>query len=185
MTLVPLTPQDVLAFWLGAGREKWFGGGPAFDAEVRAALLPAHEAAAGGALDGWRDSALGALAWIILMDQVPRNVFRGTPAAFAGDARALDAAEAAVARGFDQAPGIPPALRTFFYLPFMHAEDAAAQARCLALYEALGHGEGIAYARIHKEAIDRFGRFPHRNAILGRDTTAEEQAYLDAGGFSG
>ena len=85
MTLGPLTPQDVLAFWLGAGREKWFGGGPAFDAEVRSALLPAHEAAAGGALDGWRDSALGALAWIILMDQVPRNVFRGTPSAFACD----------------------------------------------------------------------------------------------------
>lgn len=185
MTALSSTPHDVLAFWLAAGREKWFGGGPAFDEEVRAALLPAHEAAAAGERDGWRESAEGALAWIILMDQVPRNVFRGTPSAFACDARALAAAEDAVGRGFDRAPGIAPALRTFFYLPFMHAEDAAAQARCLALYEALGHQEGVQYARIHKDVIDRFGRFPHRNPILGRPTTVAEQAYLDAGGFSG
>lgn len=185
MSAAASTPQAVLAFWRAAGREKWFGGGPAFDEEVRAALLEAHEAAVAGALEGWRESAEGTLAWIILMDQVPRNVFRGTPSAFACDARALKAAEAAVAQGFDRAPDIAPPLRTFFYLPFMHAEDAAAQARCLALYEALGQREGVQYARIHKEAIDRFGRFPHRNAILGRATTAEEQAYLEAGGFSG
>lgn len=180
-----MTAAEVLAFWLAAGREKWFGGGPAFDEEVRAALLPAHEAAVAGALDPWRKTPEGALAWIILMDQVPRNVFRGTPQAFATDARALAAAEQAVARGFDGAAGIAPALRTFFYLPFMHAEDKAAQARGVALYRALGQEEGMAFALLHQEIIDRFGRFPHRNPILGRAMSAEEQAYLDGGGFGG
>ncbi|MDI4666089.1 DUF924 family protein [Xanthobacter autotrophicus] len=180
-----ISPADVLAFWLAAGREKWFDGGTAFDEEVRDALLPLHEAAAAGALDGWRETPEGALAWIILMDQVPRNVFRGTPRAFATDARALAAAEQAVARGFDAAAQIAPALRSFFYLPFMHAEDEAAQARCIDLYQALGHEEGLRYALVHKEVIDRFGRFPHRNAILGRPMSAAEQAYLDGGGFSG
>lgn len=180
-----MTPADILAFWLAAGREKWFGGGPAFDAEVRAALLPSHAAAVAGELDGWARTAPGALARIILLDQVPRNVFRGTPRAFASDAAALAAAEEAIERGFDVAADLPVALRTFFYLPFMHAEDAAAQARCVALYRALGQEEGVRYALLHQEAIDRFGRFPHRNPILGRAMTPEEQAYLDAGGFTG
>lgn len=185
MTHPAMTPQDVLAFWLAAGREKWFGGGAAFDAEVRAALLPLYEAAVAGALDAWTETPPGALARIILLDQVPRNVFRGTPSAFASDAMALATAEAALAHGFDRAPEIDPALRAFFYLPFMHAEDPEAQARCVALYRELGQEEGLAYALMHKEIIDRFGRFPHRNPILGRDMTAAEQAYLDAGGFTG
>lgn len=178
-----MTPQQVLDFWSDAGREKWFGGGTAFDAEVRAALLPAFEAAAAGALDGWEETAEGALARVILLDQVPRNAFRGTPRAFATDDMALAASERALGRGFDR--DVPEALRTFFYLPFMHAEDAAAQARCLELYRALGQKEGIDYALAHKDAIDRFGRFPHRNPILGRTMRGEEQAWLDAGGFSG
>lgn len=181
---VPST-EAVLSFWQAAGREKWFGGGPAFDEEVRAALLPAYEAAAESALDSWQGTAPGALARIILLDQVPRNVFRGTPQAFATDAMALAAAEKAVDRGFDADPSIPEALRSFFYLPFMHAEDPAAQARCVALYKALGQEEGVRYALIHQECIERFGRFPHRNAILGRATTPEEADYLANGGFSG
>ncbi|QRG07819.1 DUF924 family protein [Xanthobacter dioxanivorans] len=180
-----MTPQEVLAFWLGSGPEKWFDGGEAFDAEVRAALLPAHAAAVAGALDDWAQTPLGALARIILLDQVPRNAFRSTPGAFASDGLALAAAEAAIAEGFDAAWQVPEALRTFFYLPFMHAEDPVAQARCLDLYRAIGHEEGVRYALVHKEAIDRFGRFPHRNPILGRAMSAEEQAWLDAGGFSG
>lgn len=179
------TPEAVLSFWQAAGREKWFGGGPAFDEEVRDALLPAHEAAAASALDGWQGTAPGALARIILLDQVPRNVFRGTPRAFATDAMALAAAEKAVDRDFDRDPSIPDALRSFFYLPFMHAEDRAAQARGVDLYRALGEEEGLAFALVHKEIIDRFGRFPHRNPILGRQMSADEQAYLDGGGFSG
>lgn len=179
------TPEAVITFWQAAGREKWFGGGPAFDAEVRTTLLTAYEAAAGSALDSWQATAPGALARIILLDQVPRNVFRGTPQAFATDAMALAAAETAVDRGFDKDPSIPDALRSFFYLPFMHAEERAAQAKGVALYRTLGQEEGLRFALIHQECIDRFGRFPHRNVILGRATTPEEAEYLANGGFSG
>ncbi|MEP9354391.1 DUF924 family protein [Xanthobacter sp. KR7-65] len=185
MSAVALTPEAVLDFWQKAGPQKWFDGGPAFDAEVRTGLLPAFEAAAGSALDSWQGTAPGALARIILLDQVPRNVFRGTPRAFATDAMALAGAERAVDRGFDKDPSIPEALRSFFYLPFMHAEDKGTQARCVALYRVLGNAENLEYALIHKDAIDRFGRFPHRNAILGRPSTPEEEAYLKDGGFSG
>ncbi len=181
------TPGAILSWWRAAGRERWFGGEPAFDAEVRARLLPAHRDAAAGRLDTWAATPEGAAALLILLDQVPRNVFRGTPAAFAADSTALAHAEHAVARGFDAAPEVntPPRLRGFFYLPFMHAENTACQARCVALYRAAGDTDGLAYALLHQEAIARFGRFPHRNPILGRAMTPQEQAYLDAGGFSG
>ncbi|MFG1419424.1 DUF924 family protein [Xanthobacter sp. V0B-10] len=181
------TPGAILSWWRAAGRARWFGGEPAFDAEVRARLLPAYRTAAAGALDTWAGTPEGAAALLILLDQVPRNVFRGTPAAFATDGAALAQAESAVARGFDAAPEVnaPPSLRGFFYLPLMHAEDTACQARCVALYRAAGDADGLAYALVHQEAIARFGRFPHRNPILGRAMTVEEQAYLDAGGFSG
>lgn len=181
------SPAAILAWWRAAGRECWFGGGAAFDTEVRARLLPAHDAAMAGQLAPWAEMAEGAVALLILLDQVPRNVFRGSPRAFASDANALRLADAALARGFDRAPEIlaPPSLRGFFYLPFMHAEDAACQARCVALYQGAGDADGLAYALIHQDAITRFGRFPHRNPILGRAMTAAEQAYLDGGGFSG
>ncbi|MFG1477188.1 DUF924 family protein [Xanthobacter sp. V4C-4] len=180
-------PAAILAWWRAAGRARWFGGGPAFDAEVRARLLPLHEAVAAGAHADWRETADGAAALLILLDQVPRNVFRGTPRAFATDDRALAVAEAALARGFDRAAEVnaPPSLRGFFYLPFMHAEDLRHQRRCVALYQSAGEAEGLAFAQVHEDAIARFGRFPHRNRILGRETTPEEQAYLDGGGFSG
>lgn len=181
------TPAAVLAWWRAAGRARWFGGDPAFDAAVRAALLPAYEDAAAGRLDHWAGTAEGAAALLILLDQVPRNVFRGTPRAFATDAQALAVAERAIARDFDVAPGVnaAPSLRGFFYLPLMHAEDPARQARCVALYRAAGDDDGLAYARLHQDVIARFGRFPHRNPVLGRPMTADEQAYLDAGGFRG
>lgn len=185
MSAVALTPEAVLAFWQAAGREKWFDGGPAFDAEVRDALLPAYKAAAGTALDDWQGTAPGALARLILLDQVPRNAFRGTPQAFETDAMARAGAERALDRGFDRDPAVPQALRSFFYLPLMHAEDPHAQARCVELYRALGYEEGLRYALIHQDAIDRFGRFPHRNPILGRETTEAEADYLKNGGFSG
>jgi len=177
----------ILAWWRAAGREQWFGGGPAFDAAVRERLLSEHLEAAAGALDPWAATPEGALALVILLDQVPRNVFRGTPRAFASDAQALAVAEAALAHGFDRAPEVlaPPSLRGFLYLPFMHAEDASHQQRCVDLYRAAGDADGLDYALIHQQAIARFGRFPHRNPILGRAMTAEEQAYLDAGGFRG
>jgi uncharacterized protein (DUF924 family) len=174
----------LLRFWWGAGPDNWFARDDAFDAECRvhAALT---EAAAGGGrgLDGWRATAAGTLALILLTDQIPRNAFRGTAEAFATDAFALATAEQALAAGFPDAYPMPA--RNFFLLPFMHAEDLAAQERGLDLYRAQGDKDMYYYALVHHDAIRRFGRFPHRNVILGRTTTPEEQAYLDSGGFVG
>ncbi|MGQ3673541.1 DUF924 family protein [Xanthobacter sp. TB0136] len=177
----------ILDFWRKAGPDKWFGGGPAFDDEVRQHLLPAYEQAVDRLLDHWQKDAESALARLILLDQVPRNIFRGSPRAFATDALARAGAEEAIAKGFDRAPEVEraPTLRGFFYLPLMHAEDVEAQARCVALYREWGEENGLSYALVHQDIIVRFGRFPHRNLILGRTMTPDEQAYLDAGGFSG
>jgi len=172
--------NDVVAFWREAGPARWFGGGAAFDAQCRERLLPPHLLAARRELDGWQATAEGALALLLLLDQIPRNVFRGSAHAFATDPLARAFAARAVAAGHDQA--FEPALRAFFYLPFEHSEDPADQARSLALFEALGDANYLRYARDHRDVIARFGRFPHRNAVLGRDTTADEQAWLDAGG---
>ncbi len=177
------SPQAVLAFWRDAGPEKWFSRDDAFDAQVRARFLQTYEDAAAWRLEGWTRSAESTLALLIVLDQFPRNMFRGTPRAFAADALAREIAAGALAEGYDRA--VPAALRGFFYLPFMHSEDLADQERCVALYRELGEPEGIKYAEIHADIIRRFGRFPHRNAVLGRTTTAEEQAFLDGGGFSG
>lgn len=154
-----------------------------FDALVRARLGRLHEAAASGALDHWGATPEGALALLILLDQAPRNIFRGTPRAFATDPLALAIAEVAVDRGLDRR--VPKTMRWFFYLPFEHAENPAAQARCVALFEAMNEPDGLRYARIHADVIDRFGRFPHRNAILGRSSTEDERRFLAEGGFSG
>ncbi|WP_127090260.1 DUF924 family protein [Aquabacter cavernae] len=187
MSTIP-SPADIVAFWRAAGPEKWFSADPAFDCQVREALLPAHlDAVARGAgaspLPDYEDDAQGALALVLLLDQVPRNVFRGTPSAFASDEAARLVAERALAKGLDAQ--VEPALRGFLYLPFMHAEDIALQERCVGLYEALGATEELHYARIHRDIIARFGRFPHRNPILGRATSEAERQFLVEGGFSG
>lgn len=176
------TAADVVAFWRAAGRERWFRKDAAFDDELRTRFAAEHEAAAHGALAAWAEHAEGALALLILLDQYPRNSFRGTPRMFATDAQARSVADAALARGFDAE--VEPALRQFFYLPFMHSENLADQDRAVALYRPLG-GEGLRYAEIHRDAVARFGRFPHRNPVLGRAMTADEQRYLDQGGFGG
>jgi uncharacterized protein (DUF924 family) len=173
---------DVLDFWWRAGEARWFSGEPAFDDDCRH-FLAVHEAAARGALAGWVEEPAGALALVLLLDQFPRNLHRGTPRAFATDEAALAVAEGAVGRGFDRA--FPAPARQFLYLPFMHAENLAAQERSLDLYRALGWREAYFYALTHHDAIRRFGRFPHRNAILGRATTPAEEAYLASGGFDG
>ncbi|MEP9376258.1 DUF924 family protein [Aquabacter sp. CN5-332] len=188
MSALP-SPSDIVAFWLAAGYERWFTSDPAFDEEVRARLLPAYEDAvrrgAGATpLPDYEATPEGALALVLLLDQVPRNVFRGTPRAFTTDAAALQVTERALARGFDQLVENKQ-LRSFLYLPFTHAEDLAHQERCVALYEQLGDEEELKYAHIHHDIIARFGRFPHRNPILGRDMKPEEQQYLSDGGFSG
>ncbi len=173
---------DVLEFWWRAGPARWFAAESAFDHACRDFAAAVDDAAA-GRLDGWAESPHGALALVLLTDQFPRNVFRGTTRAFATDGKALAVAERAIGRGFDRA--FPIDGRRFFYLPFMHSEDLAVQERGLDLYRALGSEEGYFYALVHYDAIRRFGRFPHRNALLGRDTTPAEAAYLASGGFSG
>lgn len=174
------TAADIVAFWRGAGMKKWFGGGPAFDAECRSRLHDEHFAASRREFEHWADNAEGALALMILLDQIPRNIFRGTAHAYATDPLALHYAGRAIDAGLDS--GVVEALRFFLYLPFEHSEDPADQVRAVALFEALGNANLLGYATAHRDAIARFGRFPHRNAALGRVNTPDEQAWLDAGG---
>jgi uncharacterized protein (DUF924 family) len=183
MTPSPVTqPADVLAFWREAGPDKWFTRDDAFDAEVRDKFLSTYEAAAAGWLADWEATAEGALALVIVLDQFPRNMFRGQARCFTTDKEARAVANRALKRGYEL--DVPDVERGFFFLPFMHSEDMADQERCVALYREAGD-ENLKYALEHADIIRRFGRFPHRNAILGRATTPEEQAYLDAGGFKG
>jgi len=176
------TPAAVLAFWREAGSDRWFTRDEAFDAEVRDKFLPTYEAAVAGRLF-WEATAEDALALVIVLDQFPRNMFRGDARAFATDPLARAITAGALISGFDSQ--VPNELRGFFYLPFEHSEDLADQERCIALNKATGDTENLKWAEIHADIIRRFGRFPHRNAALGRPTTPEEQAFLDGGGFAG
>lgn len=177
-----MKPTDVTAFWREAGPERWFRKDDAFDARFRERFLPAHEAAARGEYDGWASTAEGALALLVLLDQFPRNAFRGSPRTYATDPKAREIARAAVASGFDTA--VDPQLRGFFYLPYMHSEDLADLRECVRLTEPMG-GETHKFARHHMGIVERFGRFPHRNAILGRESTEEEKRFIAEGGFAG
>lgn len=176
------SPETVLAFWREAGPDRWFTRDDAFDADVREKFLGTYEAATAGKLEAWEATPEGALALVILLDQFPRNMFRGTARCFAADARARQYANLALKRGYDQ--DVPDDMRGFLFLPFMHSEDPVDQDRCVELYRAAGD-ENLKYAEQHRDVIRRFGRFPHRNAMLGRATTPEEQAFLDGGGFKG
>jgi uncharacterized protein (DUF924 family) len=176
------SPATVLAFWRAAGPDKWFTKDGAFDAAIRAKFLATYEAAAAGAL-AWDDDPEGALALVIVLDQFPRNMFRHSARAFAADPLARTVASRAIARGFHHK--IPLAERSFFYLPFEHSEEPADQERCVALNRAAGDADALKWAELHADIIRRFGRFPHRNVVLGRMTTPEEQAFLDDGGFAG
>ena len=184
---MPATPPsaatDILAFWREAGPEKWFAKDEAFDAEIRRRFLPQVEAAARGELAAWEETPEGVYALLLLLDQFPRNLFRGSPHAFAADPLALAVAERALARGFDAAFENPE--KRFLYMPYMHSEELHHQERCIALCEAADDLEGVKYAVIHRDVIRDFGRFPHRNDVLDRDTTAQEQRFLDQGGFAG
>jgi uncharacterized protein (DUF924 family) len=176
-------PGDVLAFWRAAGPKKWFAKDDAFDAEIHDRFFATHEAAANGELAEWEASADGALALVIVLDQFPRNMFRSSARIYATDPLARAVADRAVARRYDEQ--VAPSERTFFYLPFEHSEDPADQERCVALHRAAGDADGLKWAEHHADIIRRFGRFPHRNKLLGRATTTEEQAFLDGGGFGG
>ena len=174
---------DVVAFWRQAGADRWYKKDPAFDDEIRRRFLKAYEAAAAGKLAGWEQNAEGALALLLLLDQFPRNMFRGSARAFATDPLARAVTAGAIVRGFESQ--VEPAMRQFFYVPFEHSEDLADQQRGIALYKAVGDAEGLKWAELHADIIRRFGRFPHRNPALGRVTTPEEQKFLDDGGFAG
>ena len=174
---------DVLAIWRAAGSDKWFKKDAAFDAEIARRFSALWQQAAADALPAWEGTAEAALALVILLDQFPRNMFRGDARAFATDPAARAVAERAIARGFDQAVVVSE--RLFFYLPFEHSESEADQARAIALIGAMGDADLTRWAQLHADIIQRFGRFPHRNMVLGRTSTPQEQAFLDAGGFSG
>ena len=181
---IPLSQAEgIVAFWRAAGPERWFKKDAAFDAEIAARFPAAREAAARGDLDEWLATPTGALALILLLDQFPRNLHRGDARAFSTDEHALRVAYEAGRRGFDAAFETP--LRRFFYLPMMHSESLADQDHCIARCRAAGDEEGARFGELHRDIVARFGRFPHRNAALGRATTAEEQAFLDDGGFAG
>lgn len=176
----------ILEFWFGqdrpygARRSLWFSKQPGIDAEVGRRFSAHYQRAVAGELDAWRDSAEGCLALVLLLDQFPRNMFRGTPRAFAADPLARKVAGHGICRGFDQA--LPPVQRMFFYLPFEHSENLPDQERAVALTAPFKDISGMAdvheYALRHRDVIARFGRFPHRNAILGRACTPEEEEFL-------
>lgn len=172
--------NELVQFWRDAGMGKWFRGGVAFDEECRARWQDAHFAAARRECEHWLETADGALALVLLLDQIPRNIFRGSGHAFATDTLALHYATQAIDAGLDAQAG--QGLRMFFYLPFEHSETIADQVRAVALFTALGDANLLGYAQAHHEVIVRFGRFPHRNAALGRVNTSAEQTWLDAGG---
>jgi uncharacterized protein (DUF924 family) len=176
-------PRPVIGYWRAAGTSRWFHPDASFDAEAGRRLGSLYYWAGAGMLDHLAKTAEGALALMILLDQVPRNMFRGTARAYATDEHARDIARYALSRGFDQR--INRLMRTFFYLPFMHSENEGDQELCLALYHDLKDKQGLQYAKIHLDIIRKFGRFPHRNDALGRPTSTAEEQFLAAGGFAG
>lgn len=174
--------HDVADFWRQAGPRRWFAKTEAFDADFKSRFESAHHAAATGALDHWASEAEGALALLVLLDQFPRNAWRNSGHMFATDGKALAIARGAIDAGLDRK--VEQALRPFFYLPFMHSESLADQELSITLNAALDKNT-LRYAVMHRDIIARFGRFPHRNSVLGRDTTSDEKKFLDEGGFSG
>ena len=176
-------PQEVVRFWLGQSEKVWFSADPAFDAEVLSRFAGLVERAQAGRLDDWAESPEGALALVILLDQMTRNIHRDRPEMFAADGKALAVAKQAIAQGFDEE--LPKHKRRWLYMPFMHSEDLADQERSIELFTRSDISKSIPFAVDHADIIRRFGRFPHRNVILGRQTTREEAAFLAGGGFSG
>jgi uncharacterized protein (DUF924 family) len=176
-------PEELLSYWFSPEvKPKWFQPDEAFDSELRTRFADWLAAAKNGALDDWRETASGTLALVVLMDQIPRNIYRGTPDAFATDSQALALSREAIAKGFDAQ--FTEEQRSFLYLPFMHSEDLATQDDGVSLYKTLGNAEALDYMQRHRDIIARFGRFPHRNAFLGRGSTEEEIEFLKQPGSS-
>jgi uncharacterized protein (DUF924 family) len=178
-----MRPEDVVDFWRHAGPGRWFRADPTFDGAISVKFNRAVAAARDGAFADWERTPEGALGLVILLDQFSRNIHRGSPLAFAGDAGALALAKRVVGRNGHRA--LPPPMAQWFVMPFEHAEDLDAQNRAVSLFESMGLAEMVHWADVHRDIIVRFGRFPHRNKILGRPSRPEELAFLAAGGFSG
>ena len=174
-----VSPHDVVSLWFSERvKPLWFNSTPEFDAELREHFGETLRAAGRGELEDWMQSSEGALALVIVLDQFPLNIYRGQPEAFATEAASRRVAAAAIERGFDQA--MSDIQRAFLYLPFMHSEEPADQDRSVTLFETAGLTDNVKWAKHHRNIIRRFGRFPHRNAILGRESTPEELAYLNS-----
>lgn len=178
--MVDANPAEIVAFWRDAGAPKWFNGGQEFDADCRHRFEEAHQAAARGELAAWLNDAESSLALLILLDQIPRNIYRDSGHAFATDGLARRYAREALKAGDDA--HCEADLRGFFYLPFEHSESMADQHRSVELFAALDNHVMYEFALKHREVIEKFGRFPHRNAALGRVSTPDELAWLEAGG---
>ncbi|WP_306669570.1 DUF924 family protein [Pollutimonas harenae] len=174
--------QALVDFWLEAGSRAWFAKNPDFDARFKQQFLSLHQTAARGELDSWMEQAVGSLALVLLLDQFPRNAFRGTPAMFVTDTQARQYARKAIDTGHIEQ--VTPQLSLFFCVPFIHSEDIDDQRYGVELYREFSP-EGLSFAVEHCDIIARFGRFPHRNAVLGRQSTAEELLFLADGGFAG
>lgn len=173
------TPQTILEFWFsGRVRPLWFRSTPQFDDEIRGRFESTWLAARDGKLTDWEQSAEGALALVILLDQFPLNMYREQGISFSTEAAAREVARRTIDRGWDR--GLDEAGKTFLYLPFMHSEKLDDQDRAVALYRAAGMGNNVRFANHHREIVRRFGRFPHRNAALGRECTAEERQWLQS-----
>lgn len=180
----PARAHDVLDYWTSLGPEGWYAGGEALDAEIRSLFENDWNAASVGGLSDWRSCARGTLAYIVLTDQFPRNMFRGTAKAFATDERARTAAMRTWQHQLDLQ--VPEPMRQFFYMPLMHAENTFDQDRSICLIKSRmprTGAENLVHARAHREVIRRFGRFPFRNAALGRQSTPAEQQFLNEGGY--
>jgi uncharacterized protein (DUF924 family) len=175
--------KTIVDFWMTAGPERWFTKDATFDGSLAVRFGEALQQARLGAFDHWGKTPEGALGLVILLDQVSRNIHRSSPLTFAADGKALNLAKTSVSRGFHQM--LVPPLALWLIMPFEHAEDLDAQNRGVALFGTMGLHNMVYYARLHLDIIARFGRFPHRNAVLGRRSTAEEIAFLQAGGFAG
>ena len=178
-----MTPQDVFRFWERAGPDRWFYKDAAFDGALKRHFGEALAKARAGAFDHWGDTPEGALGLVLLLDQISRNIHRGSPLAFAADARALRLSRQWIGKGFHQR--LPAPRAQWLIMPFEHAEDLDAQHRAVSLFQTMGLSDMAYWARLHLEIIARFGRFPHRNAVLGRVSSPDELEFLRSGGFAG
>ena len=177
------TADDVLNFWFSERiKPLWFKKNTEFDREIERRFFNTYQSAKAGELDRWRNNSRNILALVILLDQFPRNMFRNTPQAFATDKQAVELAKYAVDNGYER--DLSPEERSFLYMPLMHSEDEEEQEKCVELFTKLGREKNLKFAIEHQEIINRFGRFPHRNEILGRESTLEEKEFLTQPGSS-